>query len=113
MSADESFDPFSTHGLAFQECQGYVAGSFFAFRGSNLARFQAVGEGPAFQARQPVGQSIAEARFVGPSAVGLAERRVTILLRVAGRGDYLPAFAGNLDIMTASAVRVGETLVSR
>ncbi|CAN5803433.1 acetaldehyde dehydrogenase (acetylating) [soil metagenome] len=43
---------------------------------------------------------------------GVVPARVVILLEVEGAGDYFPPFAGNLDIMTASAVRVGEALAA-
>jgi len=39
--------------------------------------------------------------------------KTSVFLEVEGAGDYLPKYAGNLDIMTAAAKAAGEALAKR
>ncbi|WP_347876728.1 acetaldehyde dehydrogenase (acetylating) [Actinomadura sp. 7K534] len=55
----------------------------------------------------------AEPQFDEPRDIWNGMARVAVFLEVRGNGDYLPPWAGNLDIMTAAAARVGEQLARR
>ena len=50
------------------------------------------------------------AHVQGPGAVAVKGKKVTIFIEVEGAGHYLPAYAGNLDIMTSAALKVGEEI---
>ena len=53
------------------------------------------------------------ARTLNPGLAPAARTQVSVFLEVEGAAHYLPAYAGNLDIMTSAALRVGEKLAAR
>jgi acetaldehyde dehydrogenase len=72
---------------------------------------------PGYRLKQPVQFRRLE---IGDHATELVDPhdghpcwQVSIYLEVEGAAHYLPAYAGNLDIMTSAALRVGESISAR
>ncbi|OUS93828.1 acetaldehyde dehydrogenase (acetylating) [Rhodococcus sp. NCIMB 12038] len=48
-----------------------------------------------------------------PGGAGPVTTKVSVFLEVEGAAHYLPAYAGNLDIMTSAALRTAESIARR
>ena len=56
---------------------------------------------------QPVGSLLADGESTAPT------HQVSVFLEVEGAAHYLPAYAGNLDIMTSAGLRVAERIAAK
>lgn len=77
------------------EVQSYVPG----YRLKQAVQFEHIGS------NQPLRIPEMDGSFTG--------LKVTVFLEVEGAAHYLPAYAGNLDIMTSAALKTAEKIVQR
>ena len=72
---------------------------------------------PGYRLKRPVQFTDLDAaehtHTLNPGLEPAARTQVSVFLEVEGAAHYLPAYAGNLDIMTSAALRVGERLAEQ
>ncbi|BCJ64040.1 acetaldehyde dehydrogenase (acetylating) [Polymorphospora rubra] len=66
---------------------------------------------PGYRLKQTVQFDDVDA-YVPALGTSFAGVQVSVFLEVSGAGHYLPAYAGNLDIMTSAALRTAERMVA-
>jgi acetaldehyde dehydrogenase len=77
-----------------EEVQTYVSG----YRLKQEVQFDRIGSGNA---------------MIVPGVGAFAGIKTSVFLEIEGSAHYLPAYAGNLDIMTSAALRTGERLAEQ
>jgi acetaldehyde dehydrogenase len=92
--ADQAAIAASIEGMV-KEVQDYVPG----FRLKQAVQFEPIGS------KHPLRIPEMNGEFTG--------LKVTTFLEVEGAAHYLPAYAGNLDIMTSAALRTAEKIAKR
>lgn len=61
---------------------------------------------------EPGYQLRSEPQFDPPKDIWNGMARVAVFLQVIGSSDYVPAYAGNMDIITAAAAEVGDQIAA-
>jgi acetaldehyde dehydrogenase len=88
----------SVHDMVAQ-VQSYVPG----YRLKQAVQFESIGDNQPL--RIPEMASTGQTSFTG--------LKVSVFLEVEGAAHYLPAYAGNLDIMTSAALKIAEKIAER